>query len=273
MDKIQRPSLEFNLTEHCNLKCAGCDHSSPHLPTHYMSLDDYKQDVAALEPIVYANEFRFVGGEPLLHPELLDFLEIADKTDMAGAITLVTNGVLLDKMPDAFWGYLNTLIVSIYPGVHLRMSPDEIKAKAQKFGTGVWIKDTPQFRLAVLNTKIKDEALVRKLYLECGLAHGIQCHTIHEGRYYKCSIAPFLEPRLAQYGVLFPSREVDGVPLRNNPRLKEDLEAYLASRDPLMGCSYCLGTSGKKFPHHQLNEETVALEMKDDHSDPLNLLK
>lgn len=238
-----------------------------------MSLEDYRQDIEALTPVVFTSEFRFVGGEPLLHPDLLEFLRIGHESQMTHALTLVTNGVFLDRMPDDFWALLDTLIVSIYPGVILHMTPEEITEKAKSFGTGVWIKDTPTFHLGVLNTKIKDESLIRKIYLGCGLAHGIQCHTIHEGRYYKCSPAPFLEPRLAQYGVSFPNREKDGVPLRNNPRLREDLEAYLASQEPLMGCSYCLGTSGKRFPHRQLNREGLIAEIKEDHSNPMDLLK
>jgi hypothetical protein len=33
--KIEQRAADYNLTEHCNLRCAGCDHSSPLLPKKF----------------------------------------------------------------------------------------------------------------------------------------------------------------------------------------------------------------------------------------------
>lgn len=265
--------IEVNLTEHCNLRCAGCNHSSPHLQTKFMSLTDFKLDFDALLPIIHAYDFRIAGGEPLQHPELLEFLRIPSQSDISDIVTVVTNGVLIPDAPEEMWDLIDRLIVSIYPGITLRMSPNEIKQKANAHGVLCLIKDTPEFMLAVLNHPIKEASLVQTIYDRCDVAHLWGCNTMHEGRLYKCSVAPFLEARLAGRGVQFANREIDGVPLRNNPNLRKDLEDYLSSREPLKACLYCLGTIGKRFPHHQLNNEGLSKELSEDHTDPKSLLQ
>lgn len=272
MALIQRPLVEVNLTEHCNLSCAGCNHSSPHLPTRFMGLEDFRQDLEALSKVLHVRELRLVGGEPLLHPQLIDFLRIAEKSVFCDIVTITTNGILLDQMSDELWGLIDHMIVSVYPGVKLRMNSREVKEAASKHGTAVFLKDTPEFMLGVLNSPIQDKGLVQSLYLRCKIAYEWGCHTVHEGRYYKCTVAPFLETRLGARGVRFKNKEVDGISLHNNPNLRDDLERYISSREPLAACTYCLGTSGRMFPHHQLNQDGRAKELAEDHTNPRTLL-
>ena len=171
------------------------------------------------------------------------------------------------------WDLIDTLIVSIYPGIKLGMSREEITEACKSHGIYLWLKDTNQFMLGVLNEDIKDEELVRKIYLNCGLPTKIGCHTVHEGLYYKCSVAGFLQSRFATYGMQFENRIVDGVKIRNNPNLRKDLETYIANQEPLMGCRRCLGTSGILIKHRQLNNTGLTEETKEDHSDPRSLLR
>ena len=76
-DKLWRPAIEFNLTEHCNLRCEHCDHASSLMPEKLADLDSFALDIKVLSTVLQAGEFKFVGGEPLLHPQLLDFLRVA----------------------------------------------------------------------------------------------------------------------------------------------------------------------------------------------------
>src|SRR5687768_11507768 len=98
--KLWRPAIEFNLTEHCNLSCAHCDHSSLMLPKKFASLEQFTKDIEQLSKVMHAADFKFAGGEPLLHPDLLDFIRIARKNQIAERYVLITNGVLLHKAPD-----------------------------------------------------------------------------------------------------------------------------------------------------------------------------
>src|SRR5690348_4435511 len=101
VDKLLRPSVEFNLTEHCNLSCYGCDHASPLLPTRLADLESFQRDLAALSEVFHSREIRLVGGEPLLHPRIVEFMRAARDSGVADSVVIYTNGVLLHRMPTA----------------------------------------------------------------------------------------------------------------------------------------------------------------------------
>jgi len=54
-----------------------------------------------------------MGGEPLLHPNICEFLYIARKNFPKTDIRLVTNGLLLKKMPEHFWVALRLTNVKV----------------------------------------------------------------------------------------------------------------------------------------------------------------
>src|SRR6478736_2087477 len=97
--KLTRLSVEYNLTEHCNLSCYACDHASPLMREKFASVDEFKRDFEALAQVFHSKQFRIVGGEPLLHPKLTEFLSVARRIGIADSIVLITNGVLLHKAP------------------------------------------------------------------------------------------------------------------------------------------------------------------------------
>src|SRR4029079_3600580 len=83
------------------------------------------------------------------------------------------------------------------------------------------------FTLTLLNRRAGDAALVAEVFRRCDLAHAWSCHAVHDGRYYKCAQAPFLEYRMSRLGHTVRNREEDGVALHGNPDLRGGLERYL----------------------------------------------
>lgn len=105
---VPSPKLEVHITEHCNLNCRMCSHFSPLAPETYLSLDEYTRDLTRLKEL-YQNDlfhFRILGGEPLLHPQILQFLRAAREIFEDTRIELLTNGLLLSGrggVIDGFW--------------------------------------------------------------------------------------------------------------------------------------------------------------------------
>jgi MoaA/NifB/PqqE/SkfB family radical SAM enzyme len=253
--KISRLSVEYNLTEHCNVSCYGCDHASPLLRTRFASIESFSSDLRALAQVFHSREFRILGGEPLLHPQLLDFLTEARRIGIADKIVLFTNGVLLHEVPDGLWKLIDQLKISAYPGVRRRLDDARCAEICKAHNVELTIKNINQFEVITINNCITDTELVRAIYRECKSRTVWSCHTVYEGRFYKCPVAPFTGARLALRGVAFDNVASDGVALHNNPNLYEELDRYLNSPVPLAACSYCLGSSGRSVPHRQLNRK------------------
>lgn len=252
--KLWRPAIEFNLTEHCNLKCAHCDHASPMMKSDFADLDSFTRDIEVLATVIEAGEFKFAGGEPLLHPQLLDFLRVARRVGIANRLVLLTNGVLLHKAPEEMWDLIGGMWISLYPGVKYRFDWDWVQQKADEHNIFVWRKETPTFVESSLIEEIKSDEFVKMVYQNCDRAHLFSCHTIYKGRYYLCEPSVWMEPRLAGHGVEFANREVDSVAIHDNPRLYDEIDAMIRRNDePLKACRFCLGSWARSTPNQQLS--------------------
>ena len=91
--------IEHHIVDHCNLRCAGCSHFSGLSEPWFEDIEDFWNDFSALANITnhYIPTIRIMGGEPLLHPRVVDFLKIARSLFPNSQIQLVTNGLLLKK--------------------------------------------------------------------------------------------------------------------------------------------------------------------------------
>jgi len=268
--KIHRRSVEYNLTEHCNLRCRGCGHASPLLPEKFASLASFRADLEALAEVFHSDEIRIVGGEPLLHPQLLDFLKEARRINVADRIVLYTNGVLLHKAPAALWQLVDEIYISIYPGVNRRLDESEGARLCRENGVKLTLCRADQFQQLTVNNRIDDVELVQAIFDNCKQRTEVSCHTVYEGRFYMCPVAPFSKARLALGGTHFQEQDSDWVELRDKDDLKGKLEAYLTSNSPLAACSFCLGNSGSTFKHEQLNRAGLDRWIAEDNSSDID---
>jgi MoaA/NifB/PqqE/SkfB family radical SAM enzyme/surfactin synthase thioesterase subunit len=87
------PTLaNIEITTRCNLGCSACARTHLKLKSHFMSQDDFRGVLAHLP-----HTFRIVLvglGEPLMHPEVIDFIKLAVATGRR--LGLVTNGMFMD---------------------------------------------------------------------------------------------------------------------------------------------------------------------------------
>lgn len=87
--------IYLEISNLCNLSCAFCPGTKR--PKHAMSVEEFSSLMPKLRP--YADYLYFhLMGEPLLHPHLGKFLELAG--DAGFKVILTTNGTLLPKQQD-----------------------------------------------------------------------------------------------------------------------------------------------------------------------------
>jgi hypothetical protein len=267
MEPLRRRSIEYCLVEHCNLSCYGCDHASPLLRSVFAELETFRADLAALGRNLAVDDLYLIGGEPLLHPQLADFVDEGRRSGIAGGVTIVTNGTLLHTLAERVWASIAGLDLTVYPGVRLRMSIEEVTAACKAHGVRLRVRSPSHFRTTLLNRRIDDGPLVQRIFDACRIAHDYGCHAVYQGKYYKCSVAPYMPQRLRRLGQTMDGWERDGVEIDPSPEGREALARYLADSTPLASCAYCLGTCGREVAHHQTNAAGRAAWLAESHAD------
>lgn len=248
--KLQAPYCELNVAEHCNLRCRGCSHLSPISPRVFVAPEALEHDLTRLGRVYHAGVVRLLGGEPLLHPDLLAVIAAVRRSGIADRVRVVTNGTLLPRMPDAFWQAIDELWVSSYPGQQLG-APELAAVRAQAAAARVPLRltDIATFRQPYVAGDTHSPSLTRQIYDSCAVIHDWRCHTVAEGYFYKCPQSYFIPRRLGAAADLAPT--ADGLAITDAPEFGAALRAYLEADTPLAACQRCLGTVGHQFAHRQ----------------------
>lgn len=93
------PHIELHIADNCNLNCKGCTHFAPLFKELGCDLEDRVGDVAKINSL-FDEVFRLdiLGGEPLLNPELKDYIIALRKELPNSFIQIYTNGILMPKL-------------------------------------------------------------------------------------------------------------------------------------------------------------------------------
>ena len=113
--KLSKIKFEIQLAEHCNLNCAGCNHFSSIADPEFVDVGEFEREVKRMGELFdhECERFYLIGGEPLLHPQIITLMKIARDNFSKGNITIFTNGtLLLQKI--LISGKHVTIIISAY---------------------------------------------------------------------------------------------------------------------------------------------------------------
>lgn len=96
--------IEFWATGHCNLGCKGCSSCSPIAQEWFLDVESIERDLSRLNELdIKIDNITILGGEPLLHPDLVSIMEAVKKVYPESRLGIITNGLLLLQMPETFW--------------------------------------------------------------------------------------------------------------------------------------------------------------------------
>ena len=162
------------------------------------------------------NTIRLLGGEPLLHPKVIELIDLARKYfDRTTRIVLVTNGILLSKQPDEFWTCAKrnglVIIISHYP---IKLDITKIKERSVQYSVTVgYGEDINYFRdiapkymhkykydLTVGSSESGGWEMITENFNVCPLSN--VCITLKNGQLYPCSLAAHSEHFFNKFGFL-----------------------------------------------------------------------
>ena len=94
--------IEYSITDNCNLNCAYCCHYAPIATKYFVRLDKFEDDITQLAVLTNQGKdlgtLGLLGGEPLLHPDLIEMCYHARIMLPYSRIRITTNGLLLKKL-------------------------------------------------------------------------------------------------------------------------------------------------------------------------------
>jgi hypothetical protein len=248
--KIVTRSLEAHVVDHCNLTCAECCSLSPHLPHWQVEPAALARDLAHATRILAPRVFKLVGGEPLLHPQLVELVEIVRASRIAPRLSITTNGLLLERTPDALWEAIDALTISLYPRPALSAaSRAAIEERAGRAGVALNWKQQDEFVVMTRTRPTDDDGATAAIHEGCWIRE--RCHMLRAGRFYTCTRPPHLQ---AYYrGQL--DFTGDGIALEC--ATADQVHAYLTGTQPLQACAHCFGGSNATQPHRLLTRDEL----------------
>jgi MoaA/NifB/PqqE/SkfB family radical SAM enzyme len=227
--------VEIHLADHCNLNCKGCSHFAPLVSGGvYIDFENFKRDLIRLRQIFHdVYEIRLMGGEPLLNPEINRFLPFTRQLFPKAKISISTNGVLLNKMPDAFWqtcGSSNIYIkITNYP-IHVDFKRIKQIGKTNEVGVKIPKKVNAFFQFMNINGDSNEE----RSFQTCRAMYTTPF--LRDGKLYSCSFAPHVHIFNNYFKKEIPVSERDSINILD-PVSPAEIFDFLNHPIPL--CKWC----------------------------------
>lgn len=191
-------NYEIHLVDNCNLNCACCSHFSPLAEPNELTPETYEDNLKKINQNVLdkMTSIRLLGGEPLLNKDINKIIKISRKYFKNAYITIITNGILLRKMPDDFYKTCkdNNIAISItYYGLNLNYN--ELFEFVKEKGVVVYYYVAPteekvffRYPMNLLGTEDYEEN-----YKRCWCIKDWQCLQLDGTKLYCCNIGPYIK--------------------------------------------------------------------------------
>lgn len=242
INSTPNPQLNFevHIVDQCNLNCKQCSHFAPLAEDWYIDIKDYQRDCERLSELFHGEMLRMniLGGEPLLHPQIVEIMKITRTNFPVGMIAIETNGILLPSMPEEFWEACKIYDVDIDPTYYpIKFDYAEYKKIAEEKGVRytsdplVTKRMNKMFPICLRNP---NNAVMKSNFLRCPFAN--QCITLKNGRLYPCMIAAHAVHLKKYFNLNITLSEEDSVDIYS-VKTKDELMEKIAK--PIPFCRYC----------------------------------
>jgi len=253
----KRPTLyhlDVHVTDHCNLNCRGCEHYSSISDPVFADLAQTVRELERLaELFENIEQIYLLGGEPLLHPGVDGFVCETRRIFPRTRLYVMTNGVLVTRMPGSFWDTLReeraTLLCDSYP---INIPHDAIDELGRERGVVIeWMKPADEFFRIPLDRSASCDPAAS--FDRCrGLSN---CAIVRGGRLYPCAHVAYADIPAKRFGMpdIEPC-EQDSVPIFGGTTGDEIIDFLMA---PVPWCAHCDFDSFERYPWSRGTGEAV----------------
>jgi MoaA/NifB/PqqE/SkfB family radical SAM enzyme len=175
-----------------------------------------------------------VGGEPLLHPDIINTMIISRKYFKVGKIVIYTNGILLLKQSEKFWDECRKnkifIVISEYP---ISLDKKAIKQKAAQHKVKLNFLDTSKFMNKVpLDLDGKQD--IRNSFKHCHRSNF--CVYLDNGKLYTCTLIPTIKHFNSYFNKNLEVSDSDYIDIYQAKNINEIME-FLCQ--PVPFCRFC----------------------------------
>lgn len=247
--------LEMHIVDHCNLNCAGCNHFCSLAEPFYISIESFTDQLKLVkEKIPSLKWLMLLGGEPTLHPQLLDLCIIARNLFPDITIEILSNGKDLSKVIDKAEEFDKLNICFTIARYDIKYNEQDIKDFCKfKNNTRSWGRESFTQTLVDISGS---QDMNDKFFNKCH--HQLPCFTLQDYKIYECPFAAHIRHFIKKFHVDIPEVEwSDYIPLKELTLDKLEHFAY----QPKNICKYC--KTGENWIWHlsdgSFNEYTKSL--------------
>lgn len=233
----EKLSFEINVVEHCNLNCKGCDHFSPLAKEIFTIPEAYERDVGRLAELFddKVHQIVLLGGEPLLHPRIVDFITGTRRHFPEVHLQISTNGMLLPHQGEKFWQACHECKVSVYiTNYPITLDKERIRTLAAKYAVNVGVPGDQNKEMSKHTLDPQGGCRIDRSFKKC--YRGNSCIFLQGGRLFTCTVAPTAHHLSDHFGLDMAVTDEDSIDIYKAASAGEILEKL---RHPIPFCRFC----------------------------------
>jgi organic radical activating enzyme len=244
-DSLTLDSIDFPITDRCTRRCRDCANLMQYFKdpkdANYFTLTQAFDRIYRLSDWIY--EVRILGGEPLINPQLPDYIKHLSKYERISDICILTNGTILptDKLLNAMTDNRITIWATEYEDTKQRLP--EIINMFNNINVPVYtLKLSGWQDCAKLEYHERTPQQLKTLMEECCISGALP---IKDGKLFGC---PYAGSLYALSAVPTSTHEyVNLLSDESDESLKNQI-VKLMKLQYLKVCSYCGGRPGNHWP-------------------------
>ena len=239
--------FEVDLATHCNLNCQMCNHFSQLSPEQFLDVDSYERDIKRLG-YLFGHKLAFLnmaGGEPLMHKEIIKFIEIGRRQFPEANIVITTNGLLLQQLEHSedgnLWQALKdnrvNVFVTLYP---IDLDYAVIEKLAEKYDVKIRMSAEVSSATPVFDKISQKEPLdldgKQRIYEAVCCWYFNRCRALKNGHLYTCHVIPNIDIFNNYFNQALEVSEDDGIDIYK-AKSYEEIAKFMAT--PVPFCRFC----------------------------------
>ena len=226
--------LEIPIVKHCNLNCRYCSHMANIESEYYIEYSSFFCEIERMK--VFFDDIqtiRLLGGEPLLHPNLVSLVRCVRSFYSKAEIKIATNGLLLLTVSKELLKCFkeNGVIVDITVYPPIKEQVERIKARLLENGVYYYFSDPISFfQRRLLKEPLSDKTLT---WQTCGTKN---CVVLVDGKLSACYAPHLVKIAKEKFDIEF-NMEDSIIDIYDEGLDKEKILDFLNM--PHNSCTYC----------------------------------